>query len=399
MSTIKSFFGSKNKVSNETTLTKETFIAYCLFLLLLCAIFYYVNRTRYNNEKKQLVFQQTLNDFDKEMKLPYHLAFGTALGLIRDKQFIPWDHDIDVVVFRKDLDERQQDILKTMQLKTFDVSHVYGTIDDGFEISFVHKVYKVPLDIFVFYESKKNFYWYSVYNDNKQIRYKVPKYKPIQYHSTSYKIMPSSVFRYLYNDTWQKPIRSSFLQDITTDKGILYRTDTDIPIPSENFITTFFHSFTIPKNSRKISSHLHVIKEIVEKEYDWSLILEKDVILSNGVTQKTFGEAMLECTSGLRDPKIVYFGYFNRKSVKRLPKMFNSEIAIVNDYAESTHAYALSLEGARRLFQTFESSLVAPTFQESVRKTFLQSEISLVLYESSQNKEYYGEGIVLQYNK
>ena len=36
-------------------------------------------------------------------KISYWVCAGTLLGLIRDKQLIPWDHDIDIGIFRKDI--------------------------------------------------------------------------------------------------------------------------------------------------------------------------------------------------------------------------------------------------------------------------------------------------------
>ena len=42
--------------------------------------------------------------FCKENNLRYFLAYGTLLGAIRYKKFIPWDDDVDVLVPREDYD-------------------------------------------------------------------------------------------------------------------------------------------------------------------------------------------------------------------------------------------------------------------------------------------------------
>lgn len=58
-----------------------------------------------------------LEKFDKhcvKYKIPYSLAFGSALGCVRSNGFIPWDDDVDVVMKRVDY-ERFFETLKNKE--------------------------------------------------------------------------------------------------------------------------------------------------------------------------------------------------------------------------------------------------------------------------------------------
>ena len=56
-------------------------------------------------EKLHKVQIEILNDFAgvcKKHNLPYFAIYGTAIGAVRHKGFIPWDDDIDVAFLRED---------------------------------------------------------------------------------------------------------------------------------------------------------------------------------------------------------------------------------------------------------------------------------------------------------
>lgn len=72
-------------------------------------------------ELKKIEFD-ILKHFDafcKEHNIRYYLAFGTLLGAIRYKKFIPWDDDVDVLVPREDYDRLLKIYEDNSQYKLF----------------------------------------------------------------------------------------------------------------------------------------------------------------------------------------------------------------------------------------------------------------------------------------
>lgn len=55
-------------------------------------------------QKGSLEILKKINEVCNQLGLKYCLAYGTLIGAIRHKGFIPWDDDIDIMMPRKDYD-------------------------------------------------------------------------------------------------------------------------------------------------------------------------------------------------------------------------------------------------------------------------------------------------------
>ena len=120
-------------------------------------------------------------DFFEEEKIEYYLEGGTLLGIVRDGDLLPWDHDIDLSISLKDAErfaankskiakkgyritERKmhKDIggLKKNQYRIFKVKKFWPSI---LKVIFpIFKKYMVVADIFVKADDDKYTYWQAM---------------------------------------------------------------------------------------------------------------------------------------------------------------------------------------------------------------------------------------------
>ncbi|MBK1713943.1 LicD family protein [Rubrivivax gelatinosus] len=55
-------------------------------------------------------------------QIPYHLEGGTLLGLVRDRELLPWDHDLDISIPAADIDRLDIKLRLQLRLKLWRIS-------------------------------------------------------------------------------------------------------------------------------------------------------------------------------------------------------------------------------------------------------------------------------------
>ena len=195
---------------------------FILFIFIIRLILKIIRRTKnigiaYNkNELKKLnklkIFRENLEIFDRVMKknkIFYWVGEGTALGFIRDGDFIKNDSDVDVGIYYKD----KLKFCKSM----------YELFREGFDImrhlpnTIIRKGFYIDIDF-----TEKNipamaYNWPKI--SNNFIDYIEP-FRKVKIHGIEYNVPSQKYIEYLYGTDWDKPLDNKPIDYNTYDEEI-----------------------------------------------------------------------------------------------------------------------------------------------------------------------------------
>jgi phosphorylcholine metabolism protein LicD len=130
-----------------------------------------VSHTQFKDKDIELAYELlfTVCDLLNTEGIPYHLEGGTLLGIVRDNQLLPWDHDLDISVPSEET-QRLSLALKKLPRKWRVRSRKFAADTDMWKKSW-RRIFKVKnrhyhflpgdqcLDIFIKFTHGDSTYW------------------------------------------------------------------------------------------------------------------------------------------------------------------------------------------------------------------------------------------------
>jgi len=97
-------------------------------------------------QKKSIILLDIVTELCVQHNLTYWLDFGTLLGSVRHKGFIPWDDDIDISMPRKDFNN----IINLLNIKFYKNKQIIvrEKLESNMQIRLIYTDYNAALDIF-----------------------------------------------------------------------------------------------------------------------------------------------------------------------------------------------------------------------------------------------------------
>ena len=107
----------------------------------------FIKDSQYNKPLNQETAKENLLLFNALMnkaQIPYWLSEGTALGVVRDKSFIPWDDDTDVSFMYEHYSNFMDNVLPELKSNGFIIG---GILHDGNFITIHRNGEKIDIDV------------------------------------------------------------------------------------------------------------------------------------------------------------------------------------------------------------------------------------------------------------
>lgn len=142
-----------------------------------------------------------------ELGIPFWLSSGTCLGYFRQCDFITYGQDVDIGIFIKDY---RDDLIDVFSINDLPLIHLFGKIEDSFELSFRNG--DVKLDIFFFYE-ESDYFWNGGTQAKSGLKFKYifPKFDLCWTDFLDLLVrVPCDTLSYInanYGEDWYRPIK------------------------------------------------------------------------------------------------------------------------------------------------------------------------------------------------
>ncbi len=178
----------------------------------------------------QLELLELLKEFDKicrENNLQYWLDFGTLLGAIRHKGFIPWDDDLDVSMMSSDVDK----VIPILKEKFKDSNYIVrerALHCNNFQLRIRNKQYNLGMDVFRMFD-------YPAKNYSDEIRSTVNE--DILHNRKIFEKKFKSNKNFGEAKRYLNEFHDKFFGDQTDPKKVLLSRGIDFPY-DEDYVTT-----------------------------------------------------------------------------------------------------------------------------------------------------------------
>lgn len=156
-------------------------------------------------------------------QVPFFVCDGAALGYHRSKQFIEWDGDIDICLYK---DDWNNNIIKDMENSGFTLKHTFGK--EISEYTFKHNITNIFFDVFLIYPQLDHSVLNYTYNGGCE---KKPEGRCIYSHSlirpekvnfcgTSFYMAPLSWIKEEYGEEWKIPKKYTYKDSINNKEEL-----------------------------------------------------------------------------------------------------------------------------------------------------------------------------------